>query len=277
MTKNYVSDQIYFSKPGPLAAALPYRALVGGETLVGRVTPQVTQRFHQHVLVQTLRGCGQVRHGSQTHAVPAGSLAWLDTALDYSHGCHLDEGFWHYRWIGIEGYRLDQLFQGLDVAANPIFAVQDSGDWISKVVHLLTIQEAAQDALISAHISTCLASLAQQRKPGPQDGAGRRIAQLMSAMRADLAYPWRVDGLALQTGLSTAQLFRHFRQVAGTTPMAWLRDERMVLAKRLVVETDAQIASIGQRCGYADPYHFSRDFKRLAGLSPRGFRKAQGR
>ena len=36
------------------------------------------------------------------------------------------------------------------------------------------------------------------------------------------------------------------------------------------------VSEVGRRCGYPDPYHFSRDFRRLTGLSPTRFRAERG-
>lgn len=272
-----ISDRIHFHTPGRVAAMLPYRVLVAGESLATRVAPHVTQRFHQHVLIHTLRGRGQVRHSGQVHSAPAGSLVWLDTALDYSHGCHLDEGFWHYIWVGFEGFALDSLFQTLGVSTQPVFEATPELGGIAGIVKLLTTGQSGADALLSAAMAQLLAGMMQQRSLPAQHADSERVLQVLTLLRGDVARPWRVEALAAQAGLSAAQLFRQFRQVTGTTPIDWLRHERINLAKRLLVETSARIANIGQHCGYPDPYHFSRDFKRLAGQSPRAFRAAQGR
>ena len=50
----------------------------------------------------------------------------------------------------------------------------------------------------------------------------------------------------------------------------------MNAAKRLLVQTDTPISEIALCCGYPDPLHFSREFRRVTGLSPTAFRDSRG-
>ncbi|MNT85189.1 HTH-type transcriptional activator Btr [compost metagenome] len=58
--------------------------------------------------------------------------------------------------------------------------------------------------------------------------------------------------------------------------MDWLRHERINRAKRLLVEPDAKVSAVAAHCGYPDPYHFSRDFRRLTGYTPTKFKRDGG-
>ena len=50
---------------------------------------------------------------------------------------------------------------------------------------------------------------------------------------------------------------------------------RFEAAARLLMETDATALEIALEVGYEDPSHFSRAFKRIAGISPREYRRQQ--
>ena len=68
---------------------------------------------------------------------------------------------------------------------------------------------------------------------------------------------------------SVCRLFRRFQ---GTGPYRYrLRRKRIVAAKNLV-ETGELVQETAQRTGFADPYHFSRCFKAVHGVSPRQLR-----
>ena len=94
----------------------------------------------------------------------------------------------------------------------------------------------------------------------------------MQHLRRTADQNWEIGAMADIAGLSPSQLFRRFKAATGTSPVAWLRLERMQLARHLLTGTSDRIASIANRCGYSDPFHFSRDFKRHHACSPRDFR-----
>jgi AraC family transcriptional regulator len=51
--------------------------------------------------------------------------------------------------------------------------------------------------------------------------------------------------------------------------------QRVKKAQRLLAQTDLPLANIAVAVGFADQSHFSRQFHRLVGTTPSGFRRAQ--
>ncbi|MFK8056370.1 MAG: helix-turn-helix domain-containing protein [Saprospiraceae bacterium] len=65
-----------------------------------------------------------------------------------------------------------------------------------------------------------------------------------------------------------------FGKFATRTPLQIIQDRISLEAKRMLIYTDASAAEVGYACGFEEPAHFSRFFKRQIGESPSGFRKA---
>jgi AraC-like DNA-binding protein len=61
----------------------------------------------------------------------------------------------------------------------------------------------------------------------------------------------------------------------GTSYSEVLDEARFHVAGRMLREPELPIAEIASRLGYANPTHFSRAFRRIAGVSPGSYRKAQ--
>ncbi len=83
--------------------------------------------------------------------------------------------------------------------------------------------------------------------------------------------PPRVETMAEITGLSVRSLQRRLRQ-HGLTHIEITRQARYQAATRLLKNPDLRVTDIGVELGYADSAHFSRAFKRWAGVSPRQYR-----
>jgi AraC-like DNA-binding protein len=80
--------------------------------------------------------------------------------------------------------------------------------------------------------------------------------------------------LAEMAGTSSRSLQRELRN-SGLTYSELLDQTRFEKAAHLLRSTDAKAMDIALEVGYDDPSHFSRAFKRIAGVSPRDYRRQQ--
>ncbi len=64
---------------------------------------------------------------------------------------------------------------------------------------------------------------------------------------------------------------RLFRRYAGETAAGFLARLRVNHAAKLLQRSPLSVKAAGQAVGFEDPYHFSRVFKRIHGVSPRTF------
>ncbi|MGQ4877205.1 helix-turn-helix domain-containing protein [Billgrantia sp. LNSP4103-1] len=101
-----------------------------------------------------------------------------------------------------------------------------------------------------------------------------RLLELLPAMRADLAHPWRVTEMARRCHLADAVFARQFRALTGLSPHEWLVRERLVRARDWLQAGNAPLTEIAHACGFADSAHFSRSFRCRHGVSPSEWRRA---
>lgn len=72
---------------------------------------------------------------------------------------------------------------------------------------------------------------------------------------------------------SAAHLSRILAEVVGKTGKAMIEERIMLEAKRSIMYSEKSLKEIAFTLGYADQFHFSRTFKRVAGMSPSDFRE----
>lgn len=75
--------------------------------------------------------------------------------------------------------------------------------------------------------------------------------------------------------LSSSHFSTIFSQAMGQTFIDYLTEHRLVMAKRLLRETNFKLSIIAAEVGYNDPNYFSSIFKRKEGISPKEYRKAK--
>ena len=72
-------------------------------------------------------------------------------------------------------------------------------------------------------------------------------------------------------GIEASGLCRIFKRYQGISPYQYILRRRMSLAAQELIHTGGLIKEVAERLGYADPYHFSRVFKSVHGISPARF------
>jgi transcriptional regulator GlxA family with amidase domain len=98
----------------------------------------------------------------------------------------------------------------------------------------------------------------------------------VQALLAELARPGAepppVPELAARAGLGETAFRALVHELTGRSPRAHLENLRLERAARLLAESTQPVATIASEAGYADPFHFSRAFRRRFGTAPRAYR-----
>ncbi|MDP0930077.1 AraC family transcriptional regulator [Paracoccus onubensis] len=95
-----------------------------------------------------------------------------------------------------------------------------------------------------------------------------QLSIALRALHADPARPWTVADLARMAGLSRSGFFARFEREVGRTPMAYLTDWRMSLAKDWLRRGDGSLSEIGTALGYGSASAFNTAFAREVGRPP---------
>ena len=104
----------------------------------------------------------------------------------------------------------------------------------------------------------------------------RFVGKALELMHARPDHDWTVDDIAREVGLSRSALHERFVQYLGYPPMHYLANWRIQLGSRLLRESNRTVATVALDVGYDSEAAFSRAFKRMVGMSPAAWRRAQG-
>ena len=234
--------------------------------------------FPGHELILCLRGQGYVHIAGRRHPVRPGDFVWVDCGHPHRHGPEADDP-WEVMWVRADGLRLSQIANLLGIEAQPIFPgmeVSRLQDWYEHIFALMRSNAASAAALIHADIAQLIAAACVQRLNQPLTPLTNPILhKALEQMRLFYFQPFRVAELAQRCGLSASHFNRLFKTAMGTSPIDWLRRERITNAKRRLVESDEAIKRIAEQVGYHDRFFFSRDFKHVTGQTPSQFRELE--
>jgi len=125
-----------------------------------------------------------------------------------------------------------------------------------------------------AHRFAALVAGRTHRPPPLRTRDRRRAVEAALWIEAHCAQAIDLEAAARQAGLSPFHFLRVFSAVLGVTPHQYLVRSRLRRAATLLAADDRAITDVAYDVGFADLSNFVRSFRRAAGLSPRGFRKA---
>ncbi|MFJ5780192.1 GlxA family transcriptional regulator [Streptomyces sp. NPDC093094] len=109
--------------------------------------------------------------------------------------------------------------------------------------------------------------------PVPPDGEDTRLAELLAWAREHLHEPVSVTELARRAMMSRRTFARRFTAATGTTPHAWLREQRLSSAEELLETTGLPVEEIARRVGYGSAAVLREQFVRRRGVPPRTYRR----
>ncbi len=82
-----------------------------------------------------------------------------------------------------------------------------------------------------------------------------------------------VPDLAHMAHLSISQFDRRFKRLFGLTPQQFILRVRIHAACRAITSTRRSISQIAQQTGFCDQSYFTKQFRKLMGKTPSGYRK----
>ncbi|GAA4787644.1 AraC family transcriptional regulator [Streptomyces ziwulingensis] len=99
------------------------------------------------------------------------------------------------------------------------------------------------------------------------------IGAALRAMHTDAAHPWTLKELAGISHMSRSAFASSFKDRVGTTPLDYLIQWRMSLARDALSRGTHTISELAFMIGYKSESAFSTAFRRVVGSSPRQFRE----
>lgn len=176
---------------------------------------------------------------------------------------------WDYIWFCVNGAGAAALFKSTGANIRHPILQTDYGTHLTAVLSgLFKNGHFADDYRIISVFYEVMHCITQPRSPDRTD-----IKYMID--RNFQFVEFTIEKLCRDCHLSHAQLCRVFLKHYGVQPKQYLIYRRLEYAKELLRQTDLKLDAVARSCGYGDPIHFMKEFKRREGVSAGQYRKTQ--
>lgn len=228
--------------------------------------------YEPYLFVFVKKGCLHLDYKELHYHAHSGECLLFDCRLAH---CYYADDNTVFQYIHFGGNISDYYFNRLSDKDRHHFCPSNA-DAISGALSRLLIN--MEDPMPNEHvISSDIHHLLSLLLTGSQQHSSLNAQRINAAIRfmdAHLSENITLDDISAEAGLNASYFSRLFRQYADTSPYDYLASLRISHAKRLLVATSDSVAAIAEACGFHDPVHFSKTFKKRCGHTPLQFRKA---
>jgi AraC-like DNA-binding protein len=115
----------------------------------------------------------------------------------------------------------------------------------------------------------------RMEKPEGESWKESVILEVQKYIMSNYTRHIRLNDVSQVVCISPNYLNTIFKSATGKTIMQYHEDYRLDMARKLLQGSEQSINDISGNLGYYDQYHFSKIFKKVTGMSPLQYRKAQ--
>ncbi len=181
---------------------------------------------------------------------------------------------WEYYWIRMEGADNHHFFDLIKTDRGNVFSHDLSGE--IKALHDLmrTFDSPLYESLKSTAFPEIAMKLHSPDAAKELSTAEKYTERVKRIIEENLCESPRIAEIAGKLHLNRCYLRNIFFECEGMSPREYRQKKRMEYAAKLLSGTPHQIGIIAGSVGYMDQMQFSREFRKVYGMSPSEYRRA---
>lgn len=167
---------------------------------------------------------------------------------------------------------------GLDLSYFHLINTQDLSEIINRFIKIGVKERSKEkDLIASLALKELLIRLSQTQardmleKTYKELASGNRLAHVVSFIKSNIREQLTLEDLASKACMSKAHFVRTFKQELGQTPMEYVLNERLKLARNLLQMGGLQIQEVAMMSGFNNISYFIRVFKKEFGRTPKSY------
>lgn len=190
---------------------------------------------------------------------------------------HLTSSHWEELYISYD-LKLRPVIEGYGLKPGTRLEIEASAEIIRIVKEIIRLRDAVHvagnadrlDLLAETLMIECFLN---STRGGNEDEKSIAIGKIASHVELHFLDSIDMEELVRKHGLSYRTFLRGWKKRFGVPPLEYVIRLKIATAQRYLSETSMSVEAIAEHLGYCYPLYFSRQFKRMTGLSPSTWRK----
>lgn len=184
-------------------------------------------------------------------------------------------------WISFEAESDTDFLDASELDFNMPVQYSDSG-FISELIRNITSEFYSTNGrrikMLDFMMKTLIMKVSENyvRRENIQSAAEPYYNSLMELREKIYRNPqmkWNVDTMASYVNMSRSYFQHVYREIFGISCMTDVISGKIEKAKEILSETGCTVSQVAAMCGYDNEEHFMRQFKKIVGVTPTGYRK----
>lgn len=182
-------------------------------------------------------------------------------------------------WVHFTGWQAEELLEQAGFQGGALLHSGISKEYEELFLHMiqeLQVSRPCYDQLLPLYLKQLLVLVNRRLREGGKERSRmqREMEEAVKYFNENFSGNIEIEAYAESQHMSNCWFIRSFKQYMGMPPLQYITSIRMNRARELLESTDMTISEISEIVGYDNPLYFSRIFKNVNGVSPRGYRRS---
>lgn len=241
--------------------------------LFGRNRGRILQAY-QIVYIENGRGRAELGRQEGKQNIPSGSVFILFPNIWHRYAPELSVG-WTEHWVECKGTAFDMAVNsGMLDRRRPVFRNIDQAAIQATFaeIHALAAKDAVGNQPVLSMLGLKLLAILAGPRNASENSTNRTVNTVRMMLLERCADNRPMEDIANALNVSYSNLRRTFRVNTGMSMKDYQTEMRIHKAKDLLDNTDLSIKGIAAQLGYSSGFHFSNQFRKIAGCPPTEWR-----
>jgi AraC-like DNA-binding protein len=234
----------------------------------------IRKTYPYYVLEYSIRGKCTLKINSVLHLLTKGVIAGFAPQYPHHYTCDPDCPLEHY-WLAFVGSKAQELFEKSNLCAKGTVSGSPYTMQLMQSIFTNGMQKTrhAQE-ICSSYLRILLLSLAADQYIDEQFTSASRANYHFCRKYIDENFSYISSPLQVAKicNINVRYMSRLFKKYDILTPKEYIMQLKLNKAANLLLTVSLPVCKIAFAVGFKDPYHFSRNFKKVHKLSPSKYR-----